>query len=362
MRIRRRTLAELLAFLVVTSSASAQADSVDRFVRDFISLHKIPGASVSVVHRGKVVKEAGYGLANLELRVPTTAHSLFEIGSITKQLSAEAVMVLVEKGKLTLDDHLSQYISGLPAEWSSITLRHLMTHTSGLHDWETDTTFSFRREYSVEEFVAFIARHPLEFAPGSRFAYSNSAFPFIGKVIERVSGMPYDRFVTERILVPAGMTETRFRRAGAIMPNRASGYAERDSVLVNGEPLRPAILAPNGGVLSSAVDMAKWNIALSKGTIVTKSSWEAMTTPTRLTDGKTFPGGGIAWFFGQANGHRFLVHNGSTAAGYSSVVYRFPDDDLSVVVLMNIDRFDAVNKLATGVAAFYVPGIGVKKP
>lgn len=343
--------------LALGRSAGAQTDSVDRFVRNFISRNKIPGASISVVQRGTVVKVAGYGLANVELGVPVSAHSLFEIGSITKQLTAEAVMLLVEEGKLSLDDRLAAHIGGLPAEWSGITLRQLMTHTSGLHDWETDSTFSFRREYSVAEFVAFVARHPLDFAPGSRFAYSNSAFPLVGKVIEKVSGMPYDRYVTERILVPAAMTETRFRRSGAIVPNRASGYAERDSVLVNGDALRPDILSPNGGVLSSAVDMAKWNIALTKRTIVTQSSWETLTTPTRLNDGKIFSGGGIAWFMGQLAGHPFLVHNGSTVAGFSSVVYRFPEDDLSVVVLMNIDRFDAVNKLATGVAAIYVPSL-----
>src|SRR6185295_4435055 len=133
-------------------------------------------------------KAAGYGMANLELSVPATGHSVFEIGSMSKQVSAEAVMMLVEEGKLGIDDLLSQYLTGLPEAWSGIKLRHLLTHTSGLHDWEGDTAFSYRREYTPSEFIAFVARHPLDFPPGSRWSYTNSAFPLLGLVIEKVAG------------------------------------------------------------------------------------------------------------------------------------------------------------------------------
>lgn len=349
----------LLAMLSLAHPVGAQADSVDAFVRDFIQRRNIPAAAISVVHHGRVVKAAGYGVANLELGVPATAHSVFEIGSITKQFTAEAVMMLVEEGKLRLDDSLSRYVSGLPDAWSGIRLRHLLTHTSGLHDWEGDTAFSLRREYTPAEFIAFVARHPLDFPPGSRFAYTNSAYPLLGMVIEKVSGFPYERFVRERILAPAGMVETRFRHAAEVVPNRASGYAERDGVLVNGEPLRPSVLAANGLILSTAADMARWNIALTKGALVTPASVTAMTTPTRFNDGSTF-GVGIGWFLDEFRGHRMMLHNGSTAAGFSSVVYRYPDDGLSVVVLLNIDRWNAVNVLATNVASFYVPGLAMR--
>jgi len=353
----KHLLSWLPAVLLLASPADAQTGSVDAFVRGFIRQHNIPGAAISVVHHGKVVKAAGYGMANLELNVAATGHSVFEIGSITKQMSAAAVMILMEEGKLALADSLAAYVSGLPEAWSGIRLRHLLTHTSGLHDWESDTTFSLRREYTPAEFIAFVARHPLDFPPGARFGYTNSAYPFIGMVVEKVAGMPFERFVTERILKPAGMFETRFRHAAEIVPNRASGYVDRAGVLMTGEPLRPAILAPNGFLLSTATDMAKWNIALTKGTVLKKTSMDLMATPTRFNDGSTFAAGGIGWFFGDTKGHRMMVHNGATAAGFSSVIYRYPDDDLSVVVLLNIDRGDTVNALATRVAGFYVAAL-----
>lgn len=353
----------LLAALLLPHAGLAQpkADSVDRYVRQFTRTHNIPGAAISIVRNGRVVKSAGYGTANLELNVPASAHSVFEIGSITKQFTAEAIMMLVELGKLGLDDPISRYIPDLPSAWDGIHVRHLLTHTSGLHDWESDTatSFSLTREYTAREFIAFVAGKPLAFNPGSRFAYTNSAYPLLGLVIEKVSGIPYERFIRERIFTRAAMTETRMRDNFSLVPNRASGYVDRGGLLRNGQPLRPAILAANGFILSTASDMAKWMIALLNDAIVTKASATAMSTPTRLADGSALPFLGMGWFLGSAAGHRYLAHNGATAAGFSSVVYLFPDDAIGVMVLLSIDRGDAVNRLATNIAAFYLPGVGM---
>ncbi len=354
-----RSLSLRFAVLALSRVADAQSDSVDAYVRDFIKRHNVPAAAISVVHHGRVVKSAGYGKANLELNVAATAHSVFEIGSMSKQVTAEAVMMLVQEGKLALDDPLAKYLTGLPAEWNGIQLRHLLTHTSGLHDWEADSAFSYRREYTTAEFVAFVARHPLDFVPGTRFAYTNSAHPLLGKVIEAVTGVPFERFVTERIFKPVGMLETRIRHQADIVPNHAAGYVDNTGVLENGEPFRPSILAPNGGVLSTAADMARWNIALTNNVLLSRATMTLMTTPTQLNDGSTY-NGGIAWFLDDYRGHHMQLHNGSTVAGYSSVVYRYPADELSVVVLMNIDRFNAVNVLATNVASFYVKGLAMR--
>ena len=353
----------VLAFLVAVAPAavSAQSDSTEAFVRAFIRRYNIPAAAVTVARHGRVVKAHGYGVANLELGVSATGHSVFEIGSITKQFSAAAVMLLVEQGKLSLDDSISRYLS-VPPEWNAIRIRHLLAHTSGLHDWEGDTTFSLAREYPIDEFIAFVARHPLDFSPGSKWAYTNSAYPLIGEIIAKVSGVPYEQFVLERIIRPAGMSETRFRHAGEIVPRRASGYVERGGVLFNGAPLRPAVLSPNGFILSTAADMGKWCVALSRGAVASNASMGLMTSPVPLSDGSTVPFAGIGWFLSEYQGHRALIHNGSTAAGFSSVIYRYPNDDLCVVVLLNIDRDDKVNQLATSVASFYVRGIGARAP
>ena len=348
-----------VAIVAIAGHAGAQGDSVDAFARAYLQRHKIPSAAIAVVHHGRVVKAAGYGVANLELNVAATEHSVFEIGSMSKQVTAEAVMMLVEAGTLSLDDPLSRYLPELPKAWDGILLRHLLTHTSGLPDWEGDPEFSYRREYTPAEFIAFVARHPLDFPPGSKWAYTNSAFPLLGLVVEKASGMPYQRFVTERIFKPAGMIETRFRHPPDIVPNRTDGYVDQGGVLLHGEALRPAILAPNGGVLSTAADMARWNIALSNGTLLKPATMQQMLAPVRLNDGSTFSAG-IAWFLDDFRGHRMVLHNGSTVAGYSSVIYRYLGDDLSVVVLLNIDRWNVVNVLAIDVASFYVPGLAMR--
>jgi CubicO group peptidase (beta-lactamase class C family) len=333
-------------------------DRIDRYVRAFIERHRIPSAAIAVVHHGRVVKSAGYGSASLELKVPATAQSVYEIGSITKQFTAEAVMMLAAEGKVDLNAPIARYLPDLPAAWAAITVRQLLTHTSGLPDWEGPGTLDFHREYTPTEFIQLIVGHPLDFAPGARWSYTNSAYPLLGMMIETVTGESYERFVTERVLVPAGMTESRFRHVGEVVPNRAAGYTDSGGVFLNGEPLRPRLLAPNGGILSTVGDMAKWDLALSAGRLVPPATFERMATPVRLNDGGTFSAG-IAWFIDTFRGHRFVFHNGSTAAGYSSVIYRFPEDSLFVVVLMSIDRGADVNALAIGVADLVLPGLSL---
>ena len=160
-----------------------------------------------------------------------------------------------------------------------------------------------------------------------------------------------------RIFRPSGMTDTRFKHPGEIVPHRSEGYVDRNGILQDGEPLRPRIIAPNGGVMSTAVDMAKWQIAQSNGVQLKRATVSEMLAPIRLSGGKPFNSVGLAWFRQVFRGHRLVLHNGSTIAGYSSVIYWHLDDGLSGVVLMNIDRWNMVNVLACRVASCYVPGL-----
>jgi len=180
----------------------------------------------------------------------------------------------------------------------------------------------------------------------------------LGMIVERVSGKSYEEFVTERIFRRAGMSDTRFKHPEDVVRNRAGGYVDHGGVFQNGERLRPSVIAANGGILSSAEDMAKWDIALGKGDLVTLATLGEMLAPIRTNDGTPF-NAGMAWFLDTFRGHRLILHNGSTVAGYSSVVYRCPDDRLGVIVLMNVDRWNAVNVLATRIASFYVPGLSL---
>ncbi len=354
-------LPHLLAALALLgpSQRTAGPDPIDRYVRAFIERHRIPSAAIAVVRNDRVVKLAGYGRASLELDSPAGPHTLYEIGSITKQFTAEALLMLVAEGKIDLEAPISTYLPDLPAAWQAIRVRHLLTHTSGLPDWEGPGLLDFHREYTPAEFIQLIASHPLDFAPGDQWSYTNSAFPLLGLIIEKASGVSYEGFVRERIISPAVMTETRFKHAGEVVPNRAAGYVDSGGVFRNGEPLRPSVLAPNGGILSTATDLAKWGIALGKGGIVPPARFTTMTTPVVLNDGRRFSAG-MAWFMDTFRGHRLVLHNGSTVAGFSSVVYRFPDDRLFVVVLLNIDRGALVNQLATGIAGLVIPGLSLR--
>lgn len=336
----------------------ARADETGKYLSAFILKYKIPALSVGVYRNGQLVKAAGYGTANLELQTPATSDSVYEIGSITKQFTAEAVMMLVEEGKIGLDDRLSKYLPQTPPAWSQITIRHILTHTSGLKDWDGTGALSYRREYTPAEYIGVVAASPLEFEPGSQSVYTSAGYPLLGLVIQQIAGVPYEQFVTDRIFHPLGMNQTRFKHPPDIVEHRASGYVDVGGKFQHGEPLRPAIIAPSGGILTTVVDLGKWDAALWKGRLLKPATLDLMRQPARLNDGK--PGiSGIAWFSDVFHGHAMVLHNGSTLAGFSSVIYRYLSDQLTVALLCNIDRWNAVNVAAQHVAGLFVSGVSI---
>lgn len=343
-----------LAALALT--ASAAADSVDDYVRSQLASRRLPGVALAVVKDGRLVKAAGYGVASLELNVPVSPETVFEIGSISKQFAANAILLLVEDGKLKLDDPVSSYLPRTPPMWSAITIRHILTHTAGLPDFDSGNIgFSYRREYTAEEFIDLLAGRPLDFPPGTRWNYTN-AFPLLGIIVERVSGMPYTEFVRRRIFAPLELRSARFKVASDVVPNRADGYLFRDGEFRRGEPLRPQIIAPNGGILIDVADFAAWDIAITGNRLLRPESLVAMTTPVRLADGVTV-GHGLGWFLDTFNGHRFGAHWGTTVTGHSAVIRRYVDDSVTVIMLANVDDggfgIDAMSKHIVGM---YVPG------
>ena len=219
-----RILTALLGAVLITIGATASADPVDDYVRSQLAPRHLPGVALAVVKDGRVVKAAGYGVASLELTVPVSTDTVFEIGSISKQFAADAILLLVEDGKVKLDDPISTYLARTPPAWSAITVRHILTHTSGLADFDSGNIgFSYRREYTADEFVELLEKQPLAFTPGERWNYTN-AFPLLGMVVERASGMPYTEFVRTRIFAPLGLRSARFKSASEVVPHRADGY------------------------------------------------------------------------------------------------------------------------------------------
>ena len=352
-----RTIVLLLA--AVGAVAPAAADQVDDYIRGQLKARRLPGVSLAVVKDGRIVRAEGYGLASLELQAPATQNTVYEIGSISKQFAANAVLLLVEDGKIQLGDLVSKYIPGTPQAWSAITIRHVLSHTAGLADFDTGNIgFSYRREYTPEEFVQLLARQPLEFQPGERWKYTN-AFPLLGIIVERASGMAYTEFVRSRIFKPLGLESARFKTYGDVVPNRADGYLFTEGTYRRGEPLRPAIIAANGGVMMNVVDFARWDIALTQGRLLRPESLKEMTAPVRLADGRTV-GHGLGWFMDTFNGHRFGAHWGSTVAGYSAVIRRYVDDGVTVIMLANLDDGSAgIDAMSKRIADTYVPGAAI---
>ena len=353
----RLALAAVLSTVLATTAA---ADPVDDYVRTQLKTRNLPGLSLAVVKDGQIVKSQGYGLASLELEAPATAQTVYEIGSISKQFAADAILLLVEDGKLALDDPLSKYVEGTPAAWSAVTIRHVLTHTAGFADFDTGNIgFSYRREYTAGEFIELLARQPLQFAPGERWNYTN-AFPLLGIVVERVSGLSYMDFVRARIFKPLGLASARFKIAGDVVPFRADGYLFANGTYRHGETLRPAIIAPNGGVMMNVADFAKWDIAITGGRLLRPESLKAMTTPVRLNDGRTVSHG-LGWFMDQFNGHPFGAHWGTTVTGHSAVIRRYVNDRVTVIVMANLDDAGAgVDAISKRVADLYVPGVAVQ--
>ena len=350
----------IAALLVVWCAASAaSADPVDDYIRARLPSTRLPGVSVAVVKDGRIVKASGYGAASLELDAPATAETVYEIGSISKQIAANAILLLRDEGRLSLDDPIAKYVDNTPAAWAPITLRHILTHTAGLADFDTGNFgFSYRREYTGPEFVALLGTQPLAFAPGTRWNYTN-AFPLLGLAVERASGQPYAEFVRTRIFTPLGLASARFKVASDVVPHRADGYLWKDGAYRHGEPLRPQVIAANGGVMMNVVDLATWDIAVSRGRLLRPATVTEMSTPVRLTDGTTVSHG-LGWFMDTFNGHRFGAHWGTTVTGHSAVIRRY-DEGVTVIVLGNLDDAgQAVDAMSKHIAHLYLPGTAIE--
>lgn len=352
MKPRRAPLAMALLLLALSSlpSAWAQEDKVDEYVLSQMKQQRIPGLSIAVVRNGEILLTKGYGLANVELNVPVTPETIFQSGSVGKQFTATLVMMLVEEGKLALDDPIGKYIPDAPAIWQGITLRHLLTHTSGLSN-DIYTRINMRQDYTEDELVKEIAATPLDFQPGEKWNYSNPGYVMLGIIIRKATGTFYGDLLREKIFTPLGMTTARIISEEDIVPNRADGYR-----LVDGEWKNQAWVSPklnttaDGALYLTALDMAKWAAGLDAGKLLSRASFDQMWTPVKLGGGKVEQYG-FGWGFADIRGHRVIEHGGAWQ-GFSTHISRFVDDKLTVVVLTNLVGAKP-GRLAKGIAGLY---------
>jgi D-alanyl-D-alanine carboxypeptidase len=341
------------------AKASQCSDRIDGYIEAELQKRHIPGVSIAVVRDGQVVCSKGYGMANVELSVPATEKTVYQLASVTKTFTAAAVMMLVEKGKLGLDDKVSKYLDDLPKAWENVTVRQLLNHTSGIKSYTSVRDFfkTARVDHKQREIVALVAKEPVDFAPGEKWLYNNTGFFLLGMLIEKVTGITYGEFLTERIFKPLGMSQTRTNDLHAIIPNRAQGYDLEGGVLRNGEYVSPSQPFSAGMLVSSVSDLVKWDAALASEKLLKKSTLDQMWTPTKTTKGG-MADYGFGWQVDKVNGHRLIAHGGGIP-GFSTQISRFPDDKLTVIVLTNAGNGSA-GALAQGIAGRILPAL-VKK-
>jgi D-alanyl-D-alanine carboxypeptidase len=348
----------------ISEAVANEPDEVDAFIEAEMRKQQIPGLSLAVVKAGKVVKMKGYGLANVELNVPATASTVYELQSITKSFVACAIMLLAEEGKLGLDDRITKYLSGMPDAWSAVTVRQMLTHTSGIPSFVQDqgsgeAIIAFAQKVtSSEEIIAWAAARPLKFAPGEGRKYSSTGYHLLGMIIEKVTGKPWGHFLRERFFAPLGMTSTRVYSAQAIIPNRAAGYL-RFAELQNGLWFTPAYReSAAGGLVSTVEDMARWETALEAGTILKPSTLAQMAVPVKLPndsivqerDGTRH---GLGWDLPTYKGHRGMAHGGDHVSGFTANFFRFIDDKVGIIILTNLMPLDIAG-ITERIAGFYV--------
>ena len=330
-------MAALLPEGVAAQSASDRAalDSVDRYVRAELERQRIPGMSVAVLRDDSILLARGYGFSNLEHRVPATDSTIYQSGSVGKQFTSAAIVTLAREGKLGLDDPIRKYLPEAPSGWAKITVRHLLTHTSGVPDYTADLV-DFRRDYTEEALAKLYARQRLDFQPGATWSYSNTGYALLGFIVRRVTGRFYGDYLKERVFEPLGMRTARVISERDIVPNRAAGYELVDGEIKNQGWVSPSLNTTADGSLYITVnDMARWAIGLNHARVPDSVGLAQSWTPVRLNDGGTYPYG-FGWRLDDQRGHPRIGHGGSWQ-GFRTSIQRYPEYGLTVIALANLD-------------------------
>ena len=337
---------------VLCQTPASHPDAVAQYVNAEMARQHVPGVALLVARNGEIVRAQGFGFSNVELQVPVKPETLFQSGSMGKQFTATAIMMLVEEGKIGLDDSITKYLPEAPGTWKAVTIRHLLTHTGGFTDYPKD--FNFRKDYTEDELLKIVAAMPLAFPPGTKWSYSNLGYLTLGILIHRVTGNFYGDMLQARIFRPLGMQTTRIMSEADIIPNRAAGYRLVKGELKNQEWVAPALnTTADGSLYFSILDLAKWDAALYSEKLLKRSSLEQMWTVVKLNNGRPNSGDyGFGWEITTAHGHRVIGHSGSWQ-GFKTQISRYVDDKLTVVVLANLAEADP-GKIGQHVARIYL--------
>ena len=336
--------------LILTAAVAVRADKVDDYLKAEMLKQHIPGVSLAVVKDGKIIKAEGYGLANLELNVPARPETVFKIGSVSKQFISAGILLLIQEGKISLDDSISKFLDGTPESWKPITVRHLLTHTSGIV--REAPGFDPLKVQSDADVIKTAYSLPLRFAPGEKWEYCNVGYFSLAEIIRKVSGKPWGEYLSDALFKPLEMNSTRTTTMTDLVQDRANGYGWREGKYVNAAIY--LALRPSGAFLSNVLDLAKWDAALYAERVLKQPSREQMWTAVKLNGGTTYPYG-FGWELDSVGGHR-QIHHGGSLPGFRAELSRFVDDKLTVIVLTNSDNANP-GTIALGVAEFYIPNL-----
>lgn len=336
-----------LSVFALLALLTQSPDSIARYVQSELERQHIPGASVAVLRGDRVILSRGFGFANVELHVPATDSTIYQSGSMGKQFTAALVEMLVGAGRLRLDDTITRWFPEGARVWHDITVRHLLTHTSGVPEY-TDSTFDPRKDYTEDQLVGLAAARPLDFRPAERWSYSNTGYLLLGALIRRVTGRFYGDLLRDSVFQPLRMLDSRVISEADIVPNRAAGYRLEGGILKNQEWVAPSLNTTADGALYFTVrDLIKWAVALNERRVPSRAALDTAWTPVRLADGATYPYG-FAWFLSDQRGHPRISHTGSWQ-GFKTVIARYPEYGITVIVLANLAEA-RVGSIAYGIA------------
>lgn len=323
---------------------------VDKFITDNYQSYA-PGCAVLIAKNGEIVLEKGYGTANIELNVPMQAGMVFRIGSITKQFTAVAILQLVEQGKIALTDSVQQFIRDFHFKGKTITIEHLLTHTSGIKGYEeidAKLPNPMRIDFSPKMVIDSIDRLSLEFEPGTRYNYSNSNYFILGYIIEQVSGRSYPDYLRENLFKPAGLSSTYYESHTAIIPNRASGYSFGEGKYRNTDFISMSLVYGAGALRSTVADLYKWHKALYEGKLLKKDTFLKAIQSYKLADGKSIEYG--YGFFNKSEYGINSIGHGGAIDGFRALEMYYPEKDVFIALLCNSDR-ENIERLYQALAA-----------
>jgi CubicO group peptidase (beta-lactamase class C family) len=334
-----------------TGTTDFRSHEIDEMVSKYFKPGE-PGANVIVSQRGVILFRKAYGLANTETKAPLRPELAPRTGSVTKQFSAAAIMLLVEQGKLSLADEIGKLLPGYPEHGRHVTIEHLMTHTSGIQNYTELPQFGsvLAKDVSVDDAIAFFKNVPLQFRPGQRFLYSNSNYFLLGAIIEKVSGVSYQDFMQQQIFQPLQMHSTEIESAASPV-GTAIGYTQGRNGISKVPYYSMSWPFAAGAMRTSVDDLVRWDNAIRIGALLRRESWERMAKDFTLSDG-SHTGYGYGWFIRKLRGNDAVEHGGDIG-GFSAATWRFPEEQIFIAVLANSDSHEpAPDTIAEKIVVF----------